>query len=46
MDDTRKLQNARNFVRSELHNELIAKMDKHIDYSKVILLQKLLNILT
>jgi len=45
MNDAIKLQNARNFLRSELHNELIPKIDKRIDYGKVVLLQKILNIL-
>ena len=45
MDDI-KLRNAANFVRAQLQDELHPKMDKTLNYSKIILLQKLLNILT
>jgi len=44
--DEIKLRNAANFVRSELQNELHPKLTKQLDYGKIILLQKLLNILT
>ena len=43
MDETIKLQNARNFVRSEIANAKIKKMDKHLDYEKIMFLEKLLN---
>ena len=43
---TIKLRNAANFVRSELQEELHPKLDKTLNYGKIILLQKLLNILT
>ena len=43
MDETIKLQNARNFVRSEIAQSKIKKMDKHLDYEKIMFLEKLLN---
>lgn len=46
MDEAVKLRNAANFVRSKLQEELHPKIDKRLDYGKIILLQKLLNILT
>ena len=46
MDDSLKLRNAANFVRSQLQDELHPKLTKQLNYSKIILLQKLLNILT
>ena len=42
MNDTIKLQNALNFVRSELSEEQNRKMDKHLNYDKIILLQKII----
>jgi hypothetical protein len=44
--DTIKLRNAANFVRAQLQDELHPKLTKQLDYGKIILLQKLLNILT
>ena len=43
MSDKIKLQNAVNFVRSELQIAQSKKMDKIRDYTKIIFLQKLLN---
>jgi len=43
MSDKIKLQNARNFVRSELYNAKLPKMDKWIDVERVLFLEKLLN---
>ena len=45
MNYTQKTQNAINFIRSELANELNPKMDKNINYDKVVLLNKILNII-
>ena len=38
-------QNAINYIRSELQIELNKKMDKSMNYSRIILLQKILKIL-
>jgi len=46
MDDLIKLRNAANFVRAQLQEELHPKLTKQLNYDKIILLQKLLNILT
>lgn len=43
MIDTIKLQNARNFVRSELADAKRPKMDKWIDVERILFLEKLLN---
>jgi len=45
MNYTKNTQDAINFIRSELSNELRPKMDKNTDYSKIILLKKILDIL-
>jgi len=43
MQDKIKLQNATNFVRGELAQCKIKKPDKHLDYEKIMFLEKLLN---
>jgi len=43
MDEIVKLQNARNFVRSELYEAKRPKMDKRIDVERILFLEKLLN---
>ena len=43
MTDSIKLLNACNFVRSEIANAKIKKMDKHLDFEKIMFLEKLLN---
>ena len=43
MNYTQKTQDAINFIRSELQTELNPKMDKTVNYSKVILLNKILD---
>ena len=45
MNYTKKTQDAINFIRSELQSELNQKMDKTINYEKVVLLNKILKIL-
>lgn len=46
MNDKIKLQNALNFVRSELSSAKNPKMDKYIDVERVLFLEKLIKILT
>lgn len=43
MNYTKKTQDTINFIRSELQTELNPKMDKIINYSKVVLLNKILD---
>ena len=43
MLDSTKILNVLNMCRMELHNEKQKKMDKTINYSKVILLEKIIN---
>ena len=42
MQEQVKLQNALNFVRSELADEMKPKMDKHLNYDKIALLQRII----